>query len=332
MVVTFLGSQVPAPQTVGTIKFKTDYNAGSSLPAYTSAEHVETGDTFWSSKFNQNAALLDIIAQVGGGVIAVVSGLDLTAGTGLTLNIAAGTALINGVIQLKNATSIAITDNSTRYIWFKSNGTFEATSTTTPPASMPSVFVGIVVTSAGAITKVDKSGVVYFKSGSLIRETNDTTAPTGSVDSSIIILTKTLAGTYIWDGFSTNLVKGLLPNQTSTVQNITSNKTENSSDRDYLTTNTGAGSKPIITLEPAAIGVVRKFFITNSVGIRVKANTGDTIRIVGNITASGGYVESTTVGGHITLMCYQANSWIAVDFLAAWTNGTWTADYTNSFV
>jgi len=327
MVVTFLGSQVPAPQTIGTIKFKTDYNAGSSLPAYTSAEHVETGDTFWSSKFNQNAALLDIISQVGGGVIAVVSGLDLTAGTGLTLNIAAGTALINGVIQLKNAISMAITNNSTRYIWFKVNGTFEATSTTTPPASMASVFVGTVVTSAGAITKVDKSGVVYFKSGSLIRETNDVTFPTGTVDSSIIIITKTQSGPYVWDGGSTSPI-----NQSANIQNVTATKTETSSDRNYITTNTGAGSKPIITLEPAAIGIVRKFFITNSVGIRVKANTGDTIRIVGNITASAGYVESTTVGGHITLMCYQANSWIAIDFLAAWTNGTWTADVTNIFI
>jgi hypothetical protein len=300
--------------------FISDYNAGSALPDYVGAFHVETGDTFWSSKFNRNAAYLDILSQSGCGMIAISDGLNVSTVSGLTVSVAPGTALINGIIQNKNSTNVVVNNNTTNYLWFKKDGTFEVTTTTTPPASMPSIYIGLVVTVSGSVTVTDKSGVVYNKSGVMYRETNDTYSPTGTIDSSLFVVTKTKAGSYLWDGAIFNSVSPI-----KEIQAVTANKTETSADRDIVVTNTGASSKPIITLETASVGLVRQFIVTDSDGIRIKANSGDTIRVINNITASAGYVESTAVGSFITLICYASNSWICSNFCGPWTNGTWTS-------
>jgi len=320
MTVNYLGSQVPVPQLITNRMFISDYNVGSALPDYVGAFHVETGDTFWSSKFNRNASYLDVIAQSGCGMIAISNGLDISTVSGLTVSVSAGTALINGVIQNKNATNVVVNNNTTNYVWFKKDGTFEVTISVTPPASMPSVYIGLVVTVSGSVTVCDKTGVVFNKSGLMYRETNDTSIPTGTIDSSLVVITKTKSGSYIWDGVVYNAISPV-----KEVQSVTSNKSETTADRNSVVTNTGASSKPIITLEAASIGVVRQFIVTDSDGIRIKANSGDTIRVINNITASAGYVESTAVGAFITLICYSSNSWICSNFCGPWTNGTWTA-------
>lgn len=90
----------------------------------------------------------------------VVDGLDLTSGTGLTVDIASGRAIIRGYIVVNSATyTIAVTDDATNYLWLslsKSSslvldGTFTANTTGVAP-SVDSVLLGKAVLVGGSTT------------------------------------------------------------------------------------------------------------------------------------------------------------------------------------
>lgn len=92
--------------------------------------------------------------------------------------------------------------------------------------------------------------------------------------------------------------------------------------------NTGAASRVDETLPTAVAGNVYGFYCGSSAGWRITANTGDTIRIRDVVTATGGYIESTTVGSIIVLIAMDATQWVAFPVGGIWTNGTWTYDDT----
>jgi hypothetical protein len=140
----------------------------------------------------------------GTGAYAIDYGLALTdSGTSLVLAVATGQATIDGPVILGTAGTVGLTDNVYNWIYLLQNGTLTKTSsaTDTPPAAPSStcVFLGRVTVASGAITQIDGSGVLYFRGGSLCRQTGDATVP-GDTPPSLLILTQTLAGRYLWDG------------------------------------------------------------------------------------------------------------------------------------
>ena len=70
---------------------------------------------------------------------------------------------------------------------------------------------------------------------------------------------------------------------------------------------------------PAAEADLEFTFICNDTdGIRITADTGDTIRMGGSITVAGGYIVSVIVGSTVKLICIDATEWIAVAFAGTW--------------
>jgi len=84
-------------------------------------------------------------------------------------------------------------------------------------------------------------------------------------------------------------------------------------------TNEGATALNYHTLPTAAAGLVYTFYVQDTDGIRVVANTGDTIRIDTVVSAAAGYAESTTVGSSVTLTAINATEWVATSVIGTWT-------------
>jgi hypothetical protein len=152
------------------------------------------------SKLNQNAARIDAMGRYSGGCWAITNGLTLSVGGGtLTLAIAAGQAQIDGPVTLSPGTTILVPDNTPRvYVWMNQSGLLISGTSTSPPAA--SIFLGSCVTSGGAITQVDTSGVVYNRAGVLWRQTADTTTPTDTPPAGVQLMTRGLTESYWWDG------------------------------------------------------------------------------------------------------------------------------------
>jgi hypothetical protein len=314
MPVTLVATNVPAPQIYSDYMYLNDYFLTTALPDFVSASSLEQYDTTLSDDFNRNAAYLDVLAQYGGGLMGVVHGLVVSAGTGLVANVTAGGALIGGVCQLDTADTCVLAASSTNFIWFKNDKTIEVLTGLTPPTE-PSVLIGIAFTDGSGVTAVDTSGVVYCRAGMLWRETADLSAPFDTPNANLIILTKTLSGDYLWTGTEYKRLCNPLP----TVVAQTSDLTEDATDRWEVRTNEGATVKPIVTLEAATAGVTRTFIIQDVDGMRIVAAAGDTIRIEGSVSASGGYAESTTIGSVLILMAINGTEWIAINKLGTWS-------------
>lgn len=90
-----------------------------------------------------------------------------------------------------------------------------------------------------------------------------------------------------------------------------------------LFTNEGASAEAYNTLPVAAAGVGPfGFYCQNTNGIRVVANTGDTIRIEDAVSATAGFARSVTVGSLLWLECINAAEWVA----SCKPAGVWTID------
>lgn len=88
-----------------------------------------------------------------------------------------------------------------------------------------------------------------------------------------------------------------------------------------LLTNEGATAENYHTLPLAAVGLEFIFYCHDADGIRVTANTADTIRLGASVSAAAGYVRSSTIGSCIVLVAINATEWIATSIV-----GTWTVD------
>jgi hypothetical protein len=93
-------------------------------------------------------------------------------------------------------------------------------------------------------------------------------------------------------------------------------------------TNTGAvaGATGTIAVsftlpDAPAVGDLVSFVVTDTDGLKVVANTGDTITTEAQVTAAAGYLASTRLGSRLTLRAESATSWYAVD-----VSGTWVKD------
>jgi len=87
-------------------------------------------------------------------------------------------------------------------------------------------------------------------------------------------------------------------------------------------TNLGASSTVTITLPASAslvIGIFYSFSVAANHILRITANTGQTIRIGGTVSALAGSVESNVIGSTLTIYAVDTTHWIALD-----VNGTWS--------
>ena len=112
----------------------------------------------------------------------IVSGLTPSAGTGLTLNIAPGSALINGyLVEDPDGDSLTLTDNATNYVYLKltknaqgkvNGAQYEVNTTGTQPQD--SIIICEAVTSGGTITSItDKRDFKLLFTRNLDMQGND---------------------------------------------------------------------------------------------------------------------------------------------------------------
>ncbi len=83
-------------------------------------------------------------------------------------------------------------------------------------------------------------------------------------------------------------------------------------------TNEGATAEVEITLPGALEGIIYTFTVQDADGIKIIADTGDTININGVVSASGGYAESLSIGSTLTLTSINGTEWIATSNVGTW--------------
>lgn len=85
-------------------------------------------------------------------------------------------------------------------------------------------------------------------------------------------------------------------------------------------TNEGSGAANYHTLPTARAGLGPfTFVVQDSDGMRIVANTGDTIRIAASACPAAGYIECSTIGNTVTLLAINATEWIATSYVGTWT-------------
>lgn len=72
------------------------------------------------------------------------------------------------------------------------------------------------------------------------------------------------------------------------------------------------------TLPLAAAGMIFTFIVNHVDGMRIVANTADTIQANGSTSIAAGYIESTTAGSVIRLICVDGTEWIADTVIGTW--------------
>ena len=125
----------------------------------------------------------------------------------------------------------------------------------------------------------------------------------GYVDSIII----NNGGTFVRRGVEANTAGSGTPNALTITETY------------KVLTNEGATAKNYHTLPSAEVGIQFTFVVQDADGIRVVANTGDTIRLAGTVSGSAGYTESTTVGDSVTLVAINATEWVATSIIGTWS-------------
>lgn len=200
MSITKLATEVPAPQVPGAPIWIAE-NA-ISIGTYTipNARPIPQGTTGeLPALLCENAARLDLGARHGAGAFGIAHGLVASDGGGLIVEVSAGQAMIDGVVELYEDATIVVGVSTTSFIWFKIDGTLEARVSLTPPAQ-PAVLIAVVTTDASSITSVEVAGVVYMRSGVPERETADVAHPLDTPDANWRGWTRTQSGLWWWDG------------------------------------------------------------------------------------------------------------------------------------
>lgn len=193
---TLLASACPSPVVYSGVH---DITAGGTIVS----EAIIAGNTAsaGTAKVNRNATREDLIARYGGGGYAITEGLAISAGSGLTLNVATGHAMIDGPVQVNTGATATLTNNIARvWIWLSQAGAIvQVNNSLTPPAGAH-VLLGSAVTSGGAITSVDQSGVLLMTPLGLKRRSADSTTPSDTPSSKLSFIHEGVGKVWIWDG------------------------------------------------------------------------------------------------------------------------------------
>lgn len=116
---------------------------------------VISGTPLSGTDYNDNWALAESsLLSLGSWV---VSGLTLSAGTGLSVNVAAGSAVIGAEVTASGSFTIAgLTPSSTCYLYLQQDGTGTSNTSGTQPAN--TAFLGIAVTGSSTVSSVSIAG------------------------------------------------------------------------------------------------------------------------------------------------------------------------------
>lgn len=91
-----------------------------------------------------------------------------------------------------------------------------------------------------------------------------------------------------------------------------------STDSGTVYTNEGTSVKIVFNLPTAVANLTYTVVVQDNDGVDIVANTGDTIRFAGTVTAAAGTITSTTIGSSITLVAVNATEWIATSLMGTW--------------
>lgn len=189
-------ASLPALQGPGVARLIGD---ASTDPAVAICPAIISGETTTFARKNAKQALeIDYGLRCGAQGYGVIEGFGFS-GAALSLTVAAGKATIGGIVELSVATVVVLADNATNTIWLKSNGTLEARSDTSAPAT-PGLPIGVVITSAGAVVNYDLSPVMYHANGLLRRKTGDAYKPADTPGVTWCFISEGTNATYLWDG------------------------------------------------------------------------------------------------------------------------------------
>lgn len=299
-------ASVPIP--VGRAAFLSLAAAATGYGNAPTAAHI-FNDTSNLPRYNRNFAAQDLIGAYGGGLYAVAFGLALAAGTGLILNVGSGTAVIDGIVDVSNASApatpvatartIVLPDASVRYVWLSQVATLSLTSTTTPPSAQ-ACFLGMVTTAGGVITAIDNSGVLFLKGGIGIRLTGDTGVPLDTPPANLMFLTKTPTADYFWDGAQHVLLGGAAGgNPAHPIRKITASASVASGDEAIWIDATGGSVT--LTLLDATTGAVKLLAVrrldASANTVTITALGSDLINGTASITLAAQYVSRTLRAG-----------------------------------
>lgn len=87
----------------------------------------------------------------------------------------------------------------------------------------------------------------------------------------------------------------------------------------YTWTNGSATTLQTYNLPAAVPGLGISFAVTGTGGMKITAASGDTIRLGAGASSAAGSAESTTVGGVLTLLAADGDTWVAVASTGTWT-------------
>lgn len=77
-----------------------------------------------------------------------------------------------------------------------------------------------------------------------------------------------------------------------------------------MCTNIGAGGEAILTLPTPSKGLWFQALVMAAQYLRLKADTGHTIRRMANVSASGGYIRSNVVGSYVLVAAVSTTQWV----------------------
>ena len=204
----------PLPQT----PLATLY-AGSSPPTPVVGTAVGSGSAGAQglvTLVNADQVRGNLNARYGGGAYAVATGLELTEGSGLTLNIGVGLAMLDGPSEVRSAATLALTAGVINRVWISRAGTISAVTSLSdtpyepPDASAPWCYLGAVYCT-DSIYQIDYSGrLTQYQGNLLFRQTADAGEPgdAATLPSTVRFFTRTEGGLYLWTGAEYEQVSG----------------------------------------------------------------------------------------------------------------------------
>ncbi len=128
--------------------------------------------------------------------------------------------------------------------------------------------------------------------------------------------------------FDQQAITGLYANVLGVVGATTSNQGAADSYRTIYNTSASTGLLTV-NLPAAAINIQFTFICMDTDGIKIVAATGDEIRVIDKVTATAGYIQSTTIGSVVALVAIDSTTWVATSVHGVWTDGTFTYDDTS---
>ncbi len=152
---------------------------------------------------NELGARSDLAGRFGGGTYGIVKGLDLDQTDSGYVDVGAGQAMIDGIVEKTAMVQTAISAGTTGWVFLTRAGGISIPTGATFPAAPAAqcVYLGkIVVDGSGDITSYDLSGVMYLRGGVGFRRTADAYTPSDTPPATLIFLTRGTASTYLWTG------------------------------------------------------------------------------------------------------------------------------------